>query len=228
MPMKTVLRQTPFIQSKRSSFIFGNVDPFERIHPRPAKRGTKFFQGDRVRRNSLPQLFGHGPELFIELFTEEGRPGQAQPFHQIKARVKPLDPSLAPAWERSGPKYIIGLKKVPGNYDDQGATGRSPLRQDITNRTYRIQHHYEVGVQKVPGSETNAPRSSGNLFFLQTTSHKPLTTTECKKHFCTRLHYRNDLIQSHNFQTVSEASVSGTVSETSCVLSKKRIIYTHA
>jgi len=28
MPMKTVLRQTPFIQSKRSSFIFGKAEPW--------------------------------------------------------------------------------------------------------------------------------------------------------------------------------------------------------
>jgi hypothetical protein len=38
-------------------------------------------------------------------------------------------------------------------------------------------------VQKVHRGESNAPRSFGNLLFLQTTSHKSLTTVGRKKHF---------------------------------------------
>jgi hypothetical protein len=38
-------------------------------------------------------------------------------------------------------------------------------------------------VQKVPGADANASKSSGNLFFLPITRHQSLTAAECKKHF---------------------------------------------
>jgi len=37
-------------------------------------------------------------------------------------------------------------------------------------------------VQKLPGAKANVSRFSGNLLFLLTTSYKPLTTAEGKKH----------------------------------------------
>jgi len=48
-------------------------------------------------------------------------------------------------------------------------------------------------VQKVPGTEANAPRSSDKLLFLQTTSHTSLTTTGCKKPFTGFLQIRENL-----------------------------------
>lgn len=62
----------------------------ERIHPRPTKRRAKLFQRDRVRHDRLPQLLGHHPELFIELFTEYDRPRHGQYSTRKSGGSRPL------------------------------------------------------------------------------------------------------------------------------------------